>query len=593
MEADRPASPMLHLDLYSFESTAAEGSRYVLTSPRSLEACARLGVRPVDLLHRALSEFVVDNPDAPLRKATEMYEAHEKDRRRRLRECREERQKILEEELGRRTPVPTALRTPAQPQSAEQSTVMQPSDFRAKKAEEGWAPSKRVKSSELDTSKPESPKGRSLQESREHKSPRAGWEHPGLREYIAKSFSLGDLSHSLATEKKLEKLIRDIRRQMSITVPEKDRKIAALMLVKHEEEQSQQQRRLQAELRRDEARRRESLRKERVERARRQERCCRLERWQLELEARRRRVEQEERQLASLREQSAILHEDRWRLLAEEQEARRQEKTEMAQQEANGKKRCQEQLLKEKELEEQALREKQGREAQERIIRAGRSKMLKERREKRKIQLENQQKRVKHLLLKREVESQIQAEELLKRIALEQKLLKSSNNYHRVLEARLQELKERSLREEEHLLRAQSRAEKHLRERQKHKEALAQVMDRRMRQALEVAGTLMQRRAELARQANTEKDKSHRLLYEKVQEEQETLQQQLKADIAVKDRRSEQLLRDKEAAVEESRKVARASFQMREKVREQIHSRSFDQMALEAQLRASLSRIKL
>jgi hypothetical protein len=35
----------LHIDLFNFEDEKFEGSKYVLTSPRSLEACSRLGIK--------------------------------------------------------------------------------------------------------------------------------------------------------------------------------------------------------------------------------------------------------------------------------------------------------------------------------------------------------------------------------------------------------------------------------------------------------------------------------------------------------------------------------------------------------------------
>ncbi|ERE74210.1 coiled-coil domain-containing protein [Cricetulus griseus] len=53
----REQSPLLHLDLFNFTCPEAEGSRYVLTSPRSLEACARCAVKPVELLPRALADL--------------------------------------------------------------------------------------------------------------------------------------------------------------------------------------------------------------------------------------------------------------------------------------------------------------------------------------------------------------------------------------------------------------------------------------------------------------------------------------------------------------------------------------------------------
>ena len=35
----------LHIDLFNFDEPKFEGSRYVLTSPRSLDACERLGIK--------------------------------------------------------------------------------------------------------------------------------------------------------------------------------------------------------------------------------------------------------------------------------------------------------------------------------------------------------------------------------------------------------------------------------------------------------------------------------------------------------------------------------------------------------------------
>jgi len=35
----------LHINLFNFEDEKYEGSKYILTSPRSLEACSRLGIK--------------------------------------------------------------------------------------------------------------------------------------------------------------------------------------------------------------------------------------------------------------------------------------------------------------------------------------------------------------------------------------------------------------------------------------------------------------------------------------------------------------------------------------------------------------------
>ena len=45
------------LDLFNFDCKEADESKYVLTSPRSLEACSRLKIKPVELLRKSPSEF--------------------------------------------------------------------------------------------------------------------------------------------------------------------------------------------------------------------------------------------------------------------------------------------------------------------------------------------------------------------------------------------------------------------------------------------------------------------------------------------------------------------------------------------------------
>ncbi|KAK6306832.1 hypothetical protein J4Q44_G00219800 [Coregonus suidteri] len=97
----REPCPKLHLDLYNFDTPVAEGSRYVLTSPRSLEACARCGVKPVEILSRPLSDFAREAPGRSMRVATGMFEVYEKDRHAKLRACREERERIIREDKRR------------------------------------------------------------------------------------------------------------------------------------------------------------------------------------------------------------------------------------------------------------------------------------------------------------------------------------------------------------------------------------------------------------------------------------------------------------------------------------------------------------
>jgi hypothetical protein len=84
------------LDLYNFES--ADDSRYVLTSPRSLEACARLNTKPVELLSRPYSEFVSENNGKSSDYIKILYDDFESKRVVKLQRCRKEREKIAMEQ---------------------------------------------------------------------------------------------------------------------------------------------------------------------------------------------------------------------------------------------------------------------------------------------------------------------------------------------------------------------------------------------------------------------------------------------------------------------------------------------------------------
>ncbi|XP_025078103.1 coiled-coil domain-containing protein 177-like isoform X2 [Pomacea canaliculata] len=89
------------IDLYNFELPEFENSRYVLTSPRSLEACSRLNVKPVELLYKPLSEFQEEllPQDVPLRTIYNIFDEQEQIRQRKLQLCQEERSRVTKEDI--------------------------------------------------------------------------------------------------------------------------------------------------------------------------------------------------------------------------------------------------------------------------------------------------------------------------------------------------------------------------------------------------------------------------------------------------------------------------------------------------------------
>ncbi|XP_076598612.1 coiled-coil domain-containing protein 185 [Chaetodon auriga] len=566
----RSTSPRLRLDLHNFDSAAAEGSRYVLTSPRSLQSCARLGIKPVELLIKSLNELIAEQNDEPVEAVRVMHESYEKERMKLLQMCREERERIIQA---------AGDRWPARNNKVSGLEV---------------APETKLKDHSRDR-QTESIlyadlclKGKSVSRS---SCSAAGNRHPD-RSTVC-SFSLGDLRHSPATEMTLERLTKDIKKEMCVTVSERDRKIAALMLVKHQEEQASLKLSQQEELERQECRRQEEAQQAEAEKKRRKKLKQSMQHWHKELEVRRRLRERREEEKVGQLEQEVLLREERWRRLKEKAEAQRREKIEAAQKEAGGRKRCQERLLRDNEEVERRRRERERQVGVEREQRARRSKVLQEKKKRKRLEEGNRRELLRHVLLKQQVEQRVEEEETQMRSTLEKKLQHSSEKHGQAVEARLRELQQRAAQEEEQSQRARLRAELQSIQHLTHKQILVQLSQRRVERAAQLASARHKTRAQQTHEHNKHRQLCHQRLRERMQREEEAARRVRESCIFMKDWRRERLRRQREQIQEEAHRLARASFHMRERVRQQTHRRTFDQMALEAQLTASMRRMKL
>ncbi|XP_022208065.2 coiled-coil domain-containing protein 177 isoform X3 [Nilaparvata lugens] len=74
---------LLNLNLLNFESAVASNCQYVLTSPRSLKACKQAGIKPVELLHRNLSD-IEEELNLPREYALVLFDQYEKDRQEKI-----------------------------------------------------------------------------------------------------------------------------------------------------------------------------------------------------------------------------------------------------------------------------------------------------------------------------------------------------------------------------------------------------------------------------------------------------------------------------------------------------------------------------
>lgn len=769
----------LHLDLYNFDSPAAEGSRYVLTSPRSLEACARCGVKPVELLPRPLSDFAREAPGHSMRVATGMFEVYERDRHAKLRHCREEREKIVQEEkrralqaapnnssrsqesekpqgaantggtkqtsYGSGTSGPIAKKSPASrgpsnphdtptsqpisksvPQCSEQlaktsplcassSKVISAQSLTASPVSTGHsargpsvkqskllaaesagktqgsiapkpttttgAPVSKKPSSTLtksantfprSTPKPSSfprmssslapvvsksaaqspangitspftqhnghimsiSKARershsleSLQRRREvvsssntstttttattttcasSESASSSYSWEGARDHwgktssprartlatfnslMGRSLSLGDLSHSPQTTQKVERIVKEVKRRGLKAVPERDRKIAALMLARYQEEDIMSQTRYVAHLQWDSERRIEELRREREERDKQRAvlQCQRA--WQSQFSTRQRRLSQQEREAAAAKLRRVAESEERWRELAEQQERSRLQKLQQAAREEKLKKAMQEQNLKTLEEERASMMEHEKVLIKEKLTIAELKRQEREHQMLEELRGLNRAEKRRHTALIQEIGRRESDEREEARRTAEHKLSRSLENYEQIQERRGQELREKAKREEQQIQKARKAAEQRERQLKEQMEARAKEAEKRAQQATVVAEERARVKAQRAVQSRMEKGRLQRLNRQKVEEEEKQRRLELLQSIERKLEKSEQIFREKRAVLESARSVARASFHVRDRVREETNMRTFDKMVLEAQLKASL-----
>nr|XP_010587205.1 coiled-coil domain-containing protein 177 [Loxodonta africana] len=472
----REQSPLLHLDLFNFDCPEAEGSRYVLTSPRSLEACARCAVKPVELLPRALADLVREAPGRSMRVATGLYEAYEAERRAKLQQCRAERERIVREEKRRLfTPLGTAA---------------------AAAAAAATAPSAGSSSSCSSASLPASPAPRAARKASSSPSP-ARTQPP-----LAGSRT-GRKSHSL------DSLPR--------------RREGALSSESGASSSSYSG---------------ESLRELR---------------WPPRASARH-----------SCPAGSASSAPNPLGFCFRREAGRTPQPGEdrLAQASARSKN------LKGAGKEGPA---KKG-------ARAGRTQVP-----------QGSRPPAGAAPPPRPGPAENEEREGL-RSSLAASLGRAQENYEQLVEQRTRVLRERARREELQSRRAKEAAERKEREHQAHVEALARAGERRLQHAAQAAEEAVQQKARRVGQSRLEKERVQRANKEKVERDEDCRRRELLQAIGRKLERSEQLSRERRSALESARSTARASFHVREKVREETNTRSFDRMVREAQLHASLDR---
>ncbi|KAM7163419.1 coiled-coil domain-containing protein 177 [Macrochelys suwanniensis] len=601
----REQSPLLHLDLFNFDCPEAEGSRYVLTSPRSLEACARCAVKPVELLPRALSELVREAPGRSMRVAAGLYEVYEMDRQRKLQQCREERERIIREEK-RRIFTPLMLSSLPSSPAARISFKTTPNGSCALAPGAGAPTGTKTKSHSLDSlqkrregfsTKTSSESGASSSYSGE--SFRDRWPKgtpqtrtvAAMNSLVGRSFSLGDLSHSPQTTKKVEKIVKEVKKKKGLKeVPKRDRKIAALMIAKHQEENILNEQRYAAHLQWDSQRRRAEQQKEQEEKEKQRALLQCQKMWESQVEKRRGKLTQGQKAATMLKQRQCLMYEERWREQAEKQDRMKRDKLERAIVEDKQKKLHQEHNLKVKEEDKKEFLEREEQLLQDKMSTAAQKKLKKELQLQKEKKLLNQAEKLKHEALLKELAKQEAEEKEVLKASLEVNLHKAQENYEQLIEKRNQELREKAKREEMQIQRAKLAAERKEREQKEHLEALAKATERKLQHAAQVAEEVVQQKARKVVLSRLEKEKMQKVNKQKVEQYEDFRRREILLSIERKLERSEQIFKEKKTVLENARSVARASFHVREKVREETNMRTFDKMVSEAELHASLDK---
>ncbi|KAL8169544.1 UNVERIFIED_CONTAM: hypothetical protein K2H54_051720 [Gekko kuhli] len=606
----REESPMLHLDLYNFDCPEAEGSRYVLTSPRSLEACARSAVKPVELLPRSLSELVKEAPGRSMRVAAGLYEVYEMDRQRKLQQCREERERIIREEKRRlftplligSLPSSPAARMALKSAAADRSCTpaagqpragcpLPPTGRKTKKSHSLDSLQKRREGISAKTSSDSGASSSYSGDSFKDKGPKGvprTRSVAAMSSLVGRSFSLGDLCHSPQTTKKVEKIVKEVKKKGLKEVSERDRKIAALMIAKRQEESILNEQRYSAHLQWDIQRRKAEQRREQEEKEKQRALMQCKKMWESRLEKRRCKLTLEQEGASLLKQKQNLLEEQKWQQQVDKQEKMKREKLEKSALEDKQKKHHQERNLKTQEESKKEALEREVQVLEEKLAMAAQKKFKKEQLIQKEKKLLSQAEKRKHEALLRELVRQEAEEKAVLRASLEGSLSKAQGNYEQLVEKRNQEIREKAKREELQIQRAKLAAERREKKQKEHLKALAKATEQKLQHAAQVAEEVVQQKARKVVQSRLEKEKIQKVNKKKVEQYEDIRRKEILLSIEKKLERSEQIFKEKRNVLENARSVARASFHVREKVREEMNLRTFDKMAFEAEFQASL-----
>lgn len=598
------------INLFNFEDPKFEDSKYVLTSPRSLEACARVGVKPVNLLYKPLSDFQEEllPQDIPLRTIYNVYDEHEHDRQRKLRLCRNERNKIeiappskKSAKKGSGKSQMTRTRSARSPSARGRLTRtlsdegLNKSKSSLQRSRTAWSTSvghKRVTPNELNHRMSElheeSMKLRNELLSRKErpKSARAAKKSSSLRR--SKSASNLSLSASSLLNKssirearpiensKLRKTLSKSQDLSNITATPRDQRILELMMMKGEGEISANRDRFVADLAWEEQRKLEEEVKVRTEMKRRQmlaeeNRIRDMKKKQMD---KRRKKEEEKWKESVNKSLQSSMH--GWERRSQTQLRMRDLQLSEKKEKEDLRKRLQETnktfLSRDKEEMRDLIRMK----SESDLRSASQKKENRLLQETMRKLLEDRSKRELFEQRQRELEKLTEEVEEGLRASINKKHIHASYNHQQAIERREKELNLSRMEREKKSLQAQLAQQKLEEEMEEWRSSITDHRKMAEEHASEIVARKMEVKVKQAKEVREEKEQHLREKLKQIEKEERLRKREVEDDILLKEQRARSLELDKSVTIQKCREVAHQSQVLRNSLREKYGGESFD-----------------
>lgn len=598
------------INLFNFEDPKFEDSKYVLTSPRSLEACARVGVKPVNLLYKPLSDFQEEllPQDIPLRTIYNVYDEHEHDRQRKLRLCRNERNKIeiappskKSAKKGSGKSQVTRTRSARSPSARGRLTRtlsdegLNKSKSSLQRSRTAWSTSvghKRVTPNELNHRMSElheeSMKLRNELLSRKErpKSARAPKKSSSLRR--SKSASNLSLSASSLLNKssirearpiensKLRKTLSKSQDLSNITATPRDQRILELMMMKGEGEISANRDRFVADLAWEEQRKLEEEVKVRTEMKRRQmlaeeNRIRDMKKKQMD---KRRKKEEEKWKESVNKSLQSSMH--GWERRSQTQLRMRDLQLSEKKEKEDLRKRLQETNKTFLSRDEEEMRDLIRMKSESDLRSASQKKENRLLQETMRKLLEDRSKRELFEQRQRELEKLTEEEEEGLRASINKKHIHASYNHQQAIERREKELNLSRMEREKKSLQAQLAQQKLEEEMEEWRSSITNHRKMAEEHASEIVARKMEVKVKQAKEVREEKEQHLREKLKQIEKEERLRKREVEDDILLKEQRARSLELDKSVTIQKCREVAHQSQVLRNSLREKYGGESFD-----------------